>query len=57
MPPGHPAENTQPAAGPVDEVDRLVVHADPADAADFDGIARRPGPRLASRLEELAAHR
>ncbi|MGV9263823.1 hypothetical protein ACWDRR_04045 [Kitasatospora sp. NPDC003701] len=57
MPPWHPAENTQPAAGLVHEVDRLVVHADPAYAANFDGIARRPGPRLASRLEELAGHR
>ncbi|WP_404870923.1 hypothetical protein ACI1MP_37335 (plasmid) [Kitasatospora griseola] len=56
MPPGCPADNAQPTADLVDEVDRLVVHADPADAANFDGIARRPGPRLASRLEELAGH-
>ncbi|MFJ9448025.1 hypothetical protein ACIRRH_40290 [Kitasatospora sp. NPDC101235] len=57
MGPWHTTENPAPAASLADEVDRLVVYADEAGAAHIDGIARRPGPSLANRLEELAGHR
>ncbi|MET9402087.1 hypothetical protein [Kitasatospora sp. NPDC002965] len=54
MVPWHTAENAGPAAGLADEVDRLVVHTDSGDGTVIDGVVRRPGPRLASRLEDLA---
>ncbi|MFF2123435.1 hypothetical protein ACFVXH_39525 [Kitasatospora sp. NPDC058184] len=56
MGPWRTAENSKPAASLAREVGRLVEDNDEA-GADIDGIARRPGPGLASRLEELAGHR
>ena len=46
-------ENAQPTTALAD--DRLVVRTNSGDA-DFDGIAGRPGPSLANRIEELAGH-
>ncbi|GAA2793137.1 hypothetical protein GCM10010441_17980 [Kitasatospora paracochleata] len=47
----------QPADGLGAELDRLVVHTDPGDAGFIDGIATRPDPQTANRLEELVGHR
>ncbi|MGW3077835.1 hypothetical protein [Kitasatospora sp. NPDC001132] len=56
MGPWRTSENSRPTASLAREVGRLVEHTDVV-GTDIAGIARRPGPGLASRLGELAGHR
>lgn len=49
-------ENAEPTDQLAPEVERLVVRAGPGDAPVIDGVAGRPGPRLATQIEQLASH-
>ncbi|MFI8085379.1 hypothetical protein ACIF6L_31885 [Kitasatospora sp. NPDC086009] len=57
LPPWHSRESVRPTGELAAEVNRLVVHSEPGDLLVIDGVASRPGPRLATQLEELAGRR